>query len=253
MSARRPSSRRSAPARTGTWRLSDEVRSIAAPELAYCETFCDGVSFDHVAIALALSVDEAWVLQGSDAALHMLIMHEQTVLQGPHVEVLGSGLTVRVDRRQDLADRWPLLAASGGMGSLRWVDLLVVPLGCSPRVPAIGTFSLSRADGAGFTKAEVDEVVEFGRMLAGMLLARWQAVRDVDRLDGLVHDYRHLAAGMLASYLGVHIPQAMALMRARAFSEGRTLSELAADIVLSLGSSSVHAHDQSLRRAGGSA
>lgn len=224
------------PLSTRQWRLSDEAREgDVAPELLVCETFGQQLAFDHLAVALALSPEVAWVLHGSDADLHRLIMHEQTVLQGPHVDALSKGTTVRVQTGHELADRWPLLAASGGPGLIGSGPLLVVPLASSPHIPAIGTFAVSRDSGARFTQAEVEQATGFASLVAGMLIARWQAVHDVDRLDGLIHDHRHLAAGMLASYLGVRTPQAMAIMRARAFGTGRTLRDLSADIVVSLG------------------
>jgi hypothetical protein len=74
-------------------------------------------------------------------------------------------------------------------------------------------------------------VVRFGRVLAGLMLFRWRLVHDVDRFDGLVLDQRHVAAGMLASLLGMPTHEALALLRARAFADGRTLAELSADIV----------------------
>ena len=71
--------------------------------------------------------------------------------------------------------------------------------------------------------------------LADVLLERWRTVRDVDRLQGLIQDQRHLAAGMIASLLGIRTQEALAVIRARAFSEGRTLADLSSEIVDTLG------------------
>ena len=238
MNARRPPSQGHVERATG-WRIADDLRDGAAPEFSYCETFSLSVPFDRVAVALCASVDDSWMLYGSDPALTLLISHEQTVLQGPHTDVMASGRQTNLERIDTNQGRWPLLAAVGILGS----GSVPCPAGGSRGLrrtgpdapPPFGTLALARDSGPSFTEDEALEVREFGTLMGGLLLARWHAVRDVDRLDGLVRDQRHLAAGILASFLGINAQQALAVMRARAFHDNRTLSEFASDIVNVLG------------------
>ena len=238
MNARRPTPRGHV-GRATSWRLADDLRQGAAPEFSYCETFSLSVAFDRVAVALCASVDDSWVLYGSDPALSLLISHEQTVLQGPHTDVMASGGPTNMERVDTNQGRWPLLAAVGILAVAPYHALLVVPVGSGgpnpDAPPPIGTLALARDGGPSFTEHEVHEVREFATLMGGLLLARWQAVRDVDRFDGLVRDQRHLAAGILASFLGINAQQALAVMRARAFHDNRTLAEFASDIVKVLG------------------
>lgn len=233
MNARQPTSGgwiRQAPA----GRVSDPS---AAPEIAHCDVLAEVVPFDRVAMTLASGVDEMWLLRGSDPALEDLIQQEQTVLQGPNTDVLAAGFPITVDRAASWGSRWPLLMQTQVLGMVPYGSLLAVPVGASSEVSAIGTLCVARDHELTFTHAESDEVARFATVLADQLLARWASVRDVDRFEGLMQDQRHLAAGMLASFLGMPTAQALAVMRARAFAEERTLADLAAEIVAELGPS----------------
>lgn len=217
--------------------MGDEVRAVAAPELTHCETFSERVAFDHAALALAADADEVWPLVGSDPVLVRLLMHEQTVLQGPHTDALTGAAAARLEELQAAPERWPLLSATGAFAGIPYRTLLVVPVGYDPTIPPIGTFAVARNRELPFTAHETAEVIRFATLVAGLLMARWQQVRDVDLLDGLVRDQRHLAAGILASFLGTTTGQALAIMRARAFHDNQTLAEFATEVVTALGTS----------------
>ena len=220
---------------TATWHVRDAVRPDAAPEFFRCEAFSAQVSFDRAALTLAAGPDELWVLRGSDPDLQQLVLQEQTVLQGPNVDAVATAAAVTVDSVREGSARWSLLQDTGVFDTAGYVCLLVVPIGAMAEVSPIGTFSLARESALPFTGAEVAQVTAFGEELAGLLLGRWRLVRDVDRFAGLIQDQRHLAAGMLASLLGMRAPQALAVMRARAFAQNRTLSDFSAEIVATLG------------------
>jgi len=217
------------------WHVRAAARSGAAPEVLRCEKFSADVRFDRMALSIAAGVDEAWALEGSDPALQMLILQEQTVLEGPNCDVLAAGRLVKVDDVAGETNRWPLLADTRTLPDAPYICLLVVPLEGDSTGPPLGTLCVARDTPTPFSAREVAQVVGLSSILAEMLLDRWRSVRDLNRFQGLVQDQRHLAAGMVASLLGLHPDEALAAMRARAFAEGRTLADFSSEVVAALG------------------
>lgn len=217
-----------------TWHVRDEVRPDAAPEFLRCESFSAQVSFDRAALTLAAGPDEAWVLRGSDPDLQQLVLQEQTVLQGPNMDAVAAAAAVSVGSVHVRSSRWPMLQETGVFDAAHYISLLVLPIRAAAEVAPIGTFCMARDSGLAFTDQEISQSSTFAEDLARLLLGRWRSVRDVDRFVGIIQDQHHLAAGMLASLLGMRAPQALAVMRARAFSQNRTLSDFSAEIVAAL-------------------
>ncbi len=142
------------------------------------------------------------------------------------------GVQVSIPEWSAASSRWPLLAGTGAIAfGGRHGSLLVLELGQAVGSRSLGSLTVSRDFAPPFTPAEAEALTEFSRLLAVMVLERWRATLDVDRLEGVLPDQRHLAAGMLASGLGVDVNQSLAIIRARAFAEGRTLADVSADIV----------------------
>jgi hypothetical protein len=74
-------------------------------------------------------------------------------------------------------------------------------------------------------------------LLTHDLMMSLQSGRPVDQLDQLIRDGTadgtevHQAAGVVSVQLGVDVGAALAVLRARAFSTGQSLRDLASDVV----------------------
>lgn len=221
-----------------SWRVAIADRQGAAPEFELCESASRMVRFDRAALTLALNVDDAWCLQGSDHELRQLVRQEQTVLQGPHCDVLTSGRTTRVEDLTETGERWPLLEACGALDDTVLGSVLVVPLGRSELQHGgspIGLLTVARDDRSPFSDQAAGELGAVADQILVRLLARWRTSQDLDDLTGQVHDDRHLAAGLLSGLLNVPVADALSIMRAQAFGSGRTLHDVARDVVAALG------------------
>jgi hypothetical protein len=157
-----------------------------------------------------------------------------TVGEGPSLEVLAGGWSVLVGEL-DCAEqqvRWPLFAPAAVEAGARALFALPLRLGAI----RVGVFVLaSTCPGplSGEDLAEAWVFAEFGLRLVLDEQASLESQEGYPVGDWL-SDSRpeiHQATGMISVQLGVGIAEAFSRLRARAFAQGRPLSELAADVV----------------------
>jgi hypothetical protein len=153
-----------------------------------------------------------------------------TLGEGPCMAAVGSGVPILVDDllhdRTDPGPLWPGFHAEV-------VDLGVRALYAFPvRIGAIslGALELYRSTPGPMTSPQLGAALNAVDVLGGVLLdlGRGKAYDDVVPAYRLVV---HQAAGMLTVQLDVSIEEAMTRLRAAAYSAGRTVNEMAADIV----------------------
>jgi hypothetical protein len=136
------------------------------------------------------------------------------------------------------AHRWPVFAQQAVHLGVRAVFSL--PLGTSAQ--AVGTLDLYRAASGGLSERDlriallVRDAVTFAVLNLHSVtahrprgeaegVASWVAAAEAD------HTEVHQAIGMVMVQLGMDPDQALDRMRARAFTQGRTVSEVASDVV----------------------
>lgn len=174
-------------------------------------------------------------LYATDAVATRLAEIQYDLGEGPSCQasaqvapIFASDLTGSAQMR-----RWPLFTAEAARAGARAV--FSVPLGSG--AGRLGTLDMyrttpgplsSRQLRIAFTAADVVTyaLVAFDRDAAG-------AEEDVAWMSEAAtpHEEVHQAAGMIMVRLGLDIDEAMAMLRARAFAEGRPAAELARDIV----------------------
>ncbi len=156
-----------------------------------------------------------------------------TVGEGPSLTVLAGGPSVLVSEL-DCAEqqaRWPLFAPVAVQAGARALFALPLRIG----VIRVGVFVLS-SDRPGQLQAE--ELVEawvFAEFARRLVLDEQAGIDSpagypVDWLSDSRPEI-HQATGMISVQLGVGISEAFSRLRARAFTQQRQLSELAADVV----------------------
>lgn len=188
---------------------------------------------------LAMSVSGegggATPLCASDETAGRLTAIQFALGEGPAVravEVFAPVLAPDLARGSD-ARRWPLFAPQAVEAGARAV--FSVPLG-TPAV-AIGTMDLYR-DSPGMLKAPDLRAAMLAADAVTVLLAAFDhGPAPVEGVAAWLHDAEnhrtevYQAAGMIMSQLKLGADEALALLRARAFREGRTATEVARDVI----------------------
>lgn len=174
-------------------------------------------------------------LCASDEVAAQLAEIQYTLGEGPCVQagdlrapVFAADLTDGPDSR-----RWPLFAAQAVQAGARAV--FSVPLGGVVR--ALGTLDLYRETVGSLTPREVRIALLAADAITLAVTALHRRSEDAEGvvawLEGAEADREEVyqAAGMIMVQLGVDADEALARLRARAFAQGRTATDVARDIV----------------------
>ncbi|GAQ69434.1 ANTAR domain protein [Streptomyces turgidiscabies] len=166
-------------------------------------------------------------LTETDARAAQLAEIQATLGDGPcqragssGVPVLASDLTSGRDVR-----RWPVFAQEAS--KLGVCAVYALPLG-SGRI-CVGTLDLYRDTVGELTPGELGTAGRVARIVTVSLTDLFRTAR----LGGLVadHDEIHQATGMIMVQLGVDAGEALARLRAHAYSHGRTVLAVAREVV----------------------
>ena len=205
------------------------------------------VSQRHVVIACAdaLAADGAGLSVARDGALH-----EPTLASGPVVEELeelqftlgqGPGMDAVVGRgpilvpdlaAPDAQRRWPAFAPAAADRGMRGMFAFPVTAGAA----LIGVLDVYRLRAGPLQPEELAQgLVYADAVLVLVLDERAGTVSGHDGLlDAALSTRRvqvHQATGMVAAQLGVPVPDALVALRAHAYAHGRSLADLAADVL----------------------
>jgi hypothetical protein len=128
--------------------------------------------------------------------------------------------------------RWPLFAAAAAEAGARAMFALPLRIGAI----RVGVFVLASDRPGRLSVEDLAEAWVFAEFALRLVLDEQAGI---DSQDGYpagdaLSDSRpeiHQATGMISVQLGVGIGEAFSRLRARAFAQGRPLSELAADVV----------------------
>ncbi|MGZ3148026.1 GAF and ANTAR domain-containing protein [Lentzea chajnantorensis] len=180
----------------------------------------------------------ALVLHGSDRAEELVgasdpwaagLAEEQFTLgEGPVPAAIGAGEPVLAGDLAAESARWPAFTAAARAGGLAAV--FVFPLRADTAV--LGTLALySRRAGDLSEDAAADAAV-LADLVTRALLAQHERMDDEERLRvDLAYQEVNMASGMLAVQLGVSLEEALVRLRAHAFATGRSVRELAKDVL----------------------
>jgi hypothetical protein len=157
-----------------------------------------------------------------------------TVGEGPSLRVLTGGPSVLVGEL-DCAEqqaRWPLFAPAAVEAGVRAMFALPLRLGAI----RLGVFVLASDRPGRLSVEDLAEAWVFAEFALRLVLDEQAGIDSQDGYSVVdeLSDSRpeiHQATGMISVQLGVGIAEAFSRLRARAFAQGRPLSELAADVV----------------------
>lgn len=151
--------------------------------------------------------------------------------EGPATSAHRDGILVELsDTSRDAS--WPAFSAAAatlGIGSV-----VAIPLRRGS--VRLGALTLGWSDAAAHTDEELALALTAARLGVDLVLADQQPSTsgELDLLlaDGPAHTAPiHQASGMVAAQLGVSVGTALVLLRARAFADGCTLTQLATDVI----------------------
>ncbi|MFH7596704.1 ANTAR domain-containing protein [Streptomyces racemochromogenes] len=187
-------------------------------------------------LALNLTAEGIYstTLGATDATASRLADIQFTLGEGPGVRAAEvSAPVLAPDLSQD-ARRWPLFVPQALQTGAR--AMYAIPLGNSTVV--IGTLDLYRDTAGRLAPADLASAVLAAdastAVLAGLDHGKASPEGVASWLHGAgeAHNEVYQAAGMLMAQLGAKADEALLLLRARAFREGRTATEVAEDVLL---------------------
>ena len=199
--------------------LPDRLCTAAAVTLG-----CDGG-----AITIAYTQVERVTLSVSDDTARMLEETQDVMGQGPGPDAFTSGAYARFDLVDiDGPDpRWPLLE-SESLTALAPLVVHALPMG-EGEDRVIGVLSLYQHG----TDREIDleAALIVARVVAAALLADGTSVQDAGRGPWSERAEVHQATGMVVAQLGLPEADALALLRAHAFSHDQSVAETAHAVI----------------------
>lgn len=157
-----------------------------------------------------------------------------TLGEGPGIDAARAGVPVLVPDLAAAAARWPAFAPAAADLGVRAVFAFPLRIG----VISVGTLLAQRTTSGPLVGGRLTDALALADAVTTMLLHRQSD--EADQADHLPPDwaqpviYRaevHQATGMISVQLGVSMAEALARLRAHAWSNGHILADVAADVV----------------------
>jgi hypothetical protein len=221
----------------GRWArlLAGSPREQADQPLRICRLCVDTLGVTGAGIAMVTSSGNRGVVCATDDISAQVEDLQLTLGEGPCVDAVQRGAPVVVPDLGAPAglavDRWPAFIEGATSAGVKAVFAFPLRVGAI----SVGAMDLYRDRPGDLSSSELR-----GALLAAdaAALAVLHLETDGDEAFADVPDARstyqlqvHQATGMAMGQLDVSVEQAFLLLRARAFSEGRALAELATDVV----------------------
>jgi hypothetical protein len=207
----------------------DSVHTRVEELLVTCIT---AVAVDGGGMSLVSATGMRQPLYGSDDTAQLMERLQFTVGEGPCVDASASGSPVLVadldEPGSGVAQRWPVFLAEATKADIRAVFALPVRIGAI----SLGAIDLYRRSPGPLLGQQLAHALDTADAIAAVLLEVEDAVDlglDADRLSSMAI---HRAAGMVMEQLGTNIENAFMRLRARAYSEGVPINDLADAVII---------------------
>lgn len=150
---------------------------------------------------------------------------QYTIGEGPAADALRTGHAVlEPDLRRLRPSRWPVLAPEAERLPVLAVFCFPIALGAI----RLGALTAVRAEPGPLSAEQTSDAI----VLAGALAARYLGDTDGAQLTGTLYSaVVHQAAGMVSVQLAVPLADALLRLRAYAYGSGRSISDVAHDVV----------------------
>lgn len=178
-------------------------------------------------MAVSLVADSASLEPGfaTDATSAAICELQYALGQGPGIDVVRTGVSIGVAdlAAASAASRWPIFAPEAIRAGVR--SLHSFPLG--PPGTRIGEASLYRRRRGLLSEEQTDEACTVTSLLSSVLLTPGAG----DEVGAELRMSVHRAAGMVMQQIGGSIDDALALIKATAFLEEHTVTQVAAEVL----------------------
>lgn len=184
---------------------------------------------DGASVAIGRDVEHLSPMWASDPVAQALEECQMTLGEGPCMEAVSTGLPVLVEDLRSARGHvlaWPLFARDVAAMDVRGVFAFPLQIGAI----ALGSLEIYRCEPGALSRPELSAALNAANVISGVVLG---VGASPDAGDVLPH-YRlvvHQAAGMITVQLDVPIDEAMMRLRARAYGAGRSINDVAADVV----------------------
>ncbi len=191
-----------------------------------CRAASTTLGCDGAAITVAYTRPERVTLCASDDTALVIEEALEVIGQGPGADAFSTGDYTRLDIDGGGADpRWPLLEGAG-LAEVAPVTVHAVPLGPAP---VFGVLTLYQR-GTG-RHLDVDDARAVATVLAAALLADGPTQDEMGNGPWSQRAEVHQATGMVVAQLGIDEDDALALIRAHAYSHDQGVVNSAEEIV----------------------
>jgi hypothetical protein len=184
-------------------------------------TMMDRLGVDAVAVTVRAGALQQDVVAATDGWARWLEDVQYTVGEGPGVEAFTGGRAVLVPDVRASTPQWPGFV-SEAVGA-RLGAVFAFPVG--PESTPLGTIDLYRREPGELAIDQARLAVYLTDVVGTALLAGWWPPGE-DRYSDV-----NVAAGMLAGWLNVPVDEALLRLRVYAFGRGRSVLDVAADVV----------------------
>jgi hypothetical protein len=187
-------------------------------------------------VGVSLLTDDHYsggTVAASDAKSRLLEELQFTLGEGPCIDAFASRRPIlEPDLRERGSRRWPGYAPAAQQHGVRAVFAFPLQVGAA----RAGALDIYRSEAGSLNSDALAQAFTFADVAMGLLVdeqARAGDPRSSASLDDALANRLEVyqAQGMVMVDLGVGIDEAMARLRAHAYAEGRTISDVANDIV----------------------
>lgn len=207
-----------------------EGRDATVPLAGVCRSVVDLMPVDGAVVSLMAEGRHRMLVLASDPAVAHLDAVQFSLGEGPSFEAFETGRPVLApDLSRHLPAAWPVFATEAGTAGFGGIFAFPLRNG-AVRLGSVDTYR--RAPGW-LSDEELATILRGTDLVTSVLLAVVSEGRAGQACDGLVREGAavHQATGMVIAEFTIPAEQALARLRAYAYSKGRLLDEVARDLV----------------------
>jgi hypothetical protein len=213
-------------------RAVDEFTSAASGRAALAQALCSAClhvlpGVDGAALTLRASARAEEMVGASDEWAAKLEEIQYTLGEGPGVTAFADATPVLVADLSSDGVRWPGFQAAAVAEGLAAVFAFPLQVGGI----RLGTLGLYRRRSGGLTTAVAADAAMVANLATYALLEQSELADDDQLRMTLSYQDVNMATGMLAAQLRISLEDAFARLRAHAFSSGRSVLDVARDLL----------------------
>ncbi|GAC1305845.1 MAG: ANTAR domain-containing protein [Acidimicrobiales bacterium] len=204
---------------------------VAGPD-GLCAACVEILDVAGAAITLMTSHGSVAAGYASDLVTRRLEEQQFTLGDGPTTEAYSAGVPVSYsDMASPGSGKWPGFPCAAAQAGICGVYALPLQVGAA----RLGVLTLYRSQPGPLDEPTYGRALIIAELITRMILS-WQAGAPDGRLageladDGVYQASVHQASGRISAQLDVGVIEALSLLRAHAFSTGRPIGEVAADV-----------------------